>query len=128
MGTVPDRGLPAWYAAADVFAFPSVKEGFGLVVLEAMAADVPVVTSDLPVFREYLAPERDALLVPVGDATALAEALGTVLDNREVRQGLVNAGRAVARRYNWSASARRHIEVYEHASRVRSDSQKGTLP
>ncbi len=127
VGTVPDDDLPAWYAAADVFAFPSVKEGFGLVVLEAMCADVPVVTSDLPVFREYLAPERDALLVPVGDATALAEALGTVLDNREVRQRLVNGGRAVAHRYSWPASARRHLEVYDHASRVLSDSQKGTL-
>ncbi|MET0740201.1 MAG: MSMEG_0565 family glycosyltransferase [Candidatus Nanopelagicales bacterium] len=133
VGTVPDEDMPAWYAAADAFAFPSVKEGFGLAVLEAMCADVPVVTSDLPVFREYLVPDRDALLVPLGDATAFAKALGTALDDRAVRTRLVNGGRAVAARYTWPASARRHVEVYGQAllirdSRVLSDSRKGTLP
>ena len=56
--TSPRDEMAAWYAAADVLAFPSVKEGFGLAALEAMAAGVPVVTSDLPVFREWLVPGR----------------------------------------------------------------------
>ena len=56
LGTVPDAELPGWYAAADVLAFPSTKEGWGLAVLEAMSAGLPVVASDLPVFREYLRP------------------------------------------------------------------------
>ena len=60
LGTVPDAELPGWYAAADVLAFPSTKEGWGLAVLEAMSAGLPVVVSDLPVFREYLRPGRDA--------------------------------------------------------------------
>ena len=81
LGTVPDAELPGWYAAADVFAFPSTKEGWGLAVLEAMSAGLPVVASDLPVFREYLRPGQDALMVPVDDAAALAAALGTVLDD-----------------------------------------------
>ena len=74
VGTVPDADIPPWYAAADVLAFPSVKEGFGLAVLEAMSAGIPVVTSDLPVFREYLVPGRDALLVEPGDVGGLATA------------------------------------------------------
>ena len=81
LGTVPDAELPGWYTAADVLAFPSTKEGWGLAVLEAMSAGLPVVASDLPVFREYLRPGQDALMVPVDDAGALAAALGTVLDD-----------------------------------------------
>src|SRR5204863_1553284 len=81
LGTVPDAELPGWYAAADVLAFPSTKEGWGLAVLEAMSAGLPVVASDLPVFREYLQPGQDALMVPVDNAAALAAALGAVLDD-----------------------------------------------
>ncbi len=66
LGTVPDAELPGWYAAADVLAFPSTKEGWGLAVLEAMSAGLPVVASDLPVFLEYLRPGRDALMVRRG--------------------------------------------------------------
>ena len=112
VGTVPDADMPSWYAAADVLAFPSVKEGFGLAVLEAMSAGLPVVTSDLPVFREYLRPDRDALLVPAGDAGALASALRSVLTDDRRREALVSAGRAVAGRFTWEESARRHLSVY----------------
>ena len=56
LGPVADDDMPALYRAADVFAFPSEREGFGLVVLEAQAAGVPVVVSDLPVLREFLSP------------------------------------------------------------------------
>ena len=75
LGTVSDEELGGWYRAADAFAFPSVKEGFGLVVLEAMAMGLPVVATDIPVFAEYLSDGDDALLAPVGDAAALADAL-----------------------------------------------------
>lgn len=104
--------MPCWYAAADALAFPSVKEGFGLAVLEAMSAGIPVVTSDLPVFREYLVPGRDALLVPVGDTAGLADALASALGDADLRAGLVAAGRAVAARFSWERSAVRHQEVY----------------
>jgi glycosyltransferase-like protein len=112
IGTVPDEDMPAWYRAADVLAFPSVKEGFGLAVLEGMSAGLPVVTSDLPVFREYLEPGRDALLVPVGDVDGLAAALSAVLTDDVLRDRLVAAGRRLVRRFTWAASARRHLDVY----------------
>jgi glycosyltransferase-like protein len=118
VGTVPDEDMPAWYAAADVLAFPSVKEGFGLAVLEAMSAGVPVVTSDLPVFREYLVAGRDALLVSVGDVPALAAALRAALFDDELRGRLVAAGRAVAGRFTWQQSARRHQDVYARLCRT----------
>jgi glycosyltransferase-like protein len=112
VGTVPDEEMTAWYHAADVFAFPSVKEGWGLVVLEALAAGLPVVATDIPVFREYLASGESALLVPPDDDAALADALASVLTRPDLRSRLVTAGRAVARRYDWGTSAARHIDIY----------------
>jgi glycosyltransferase-like protein len=112
LGLVPDDEVPGWYAAADALAFPSTKEGFGLAVLEAMCAGRPVVTSDLPVFREYLRPDLDALLVPVGDEAAVAAALGAVLTDGPLRDRLVAAGHRVAERFTWRASALRHAELY----------------
>ena len=112
LGTVPDAELPGWYAAADVLAFPSTKEGWGLAVLEAMSAGLPVVASDLPVFREYLRAGKDALMVPVNDAAALATALATVLDDRPLADRLRAAGRAVSTRFTWANCAAEHQKIY----------------
>ena len=112
VGTVPDAELPAWYAAADVLAFPSTKEGWGLAVLEAMSAGLPVVASDLPVFGEYLTSGRDALLVPVDDPAALATGLATVLDDPDLAASLRDAALATARRYTWARSAAEHQAIY----------------
>ena len=116
LGTVPDAELPGWYATADVLAFPSTKEGWGLAVLEAMSAGLPVVASDLPVFHEYLRPGEDALMVPVNDAGALATALAAVLDGRELAARLRTAGRAVCARYTWARSAAEHRKIYAEVS------------
>lgn len=118
LGTVADAELPAWYAAADVLAFPSTKEGWGLAVLEAMSAGLPVVASDLPVFREYLRPGRDALLVPVDDAPALAAALTAVLDDRRLAGRLRSAGLAVCARFSWAQSATQHQAIYAAVGRA----------
>jgi glycosyltransferase-like protein len=115
LGTVPDAELPGWYAAADVLAFPSTKEGWGLAVLEAMAAGLPVVASDLPVFLEYLKPGQDALMVPVDDAGALAQALASVLDDQALAARLRTAGHAVAARFTWASAAAAHQKIYASA-------------
>jgi glycosyltransferase-like protein len=112
LGTVPDAELPGWYAAADVLAFPSTKEGWGLAVLEAMSAGLPVVASDLPVFREYLRPGQDALMVPADDAAALAAALGTVLDDAALAGRLRAAGHEVCARFTWDRCAAEHQRIY----------------
>jgi glycosyltransferase-like protein len=112
LGTVPDAELPAWYAAADVLAFPSTKEGWGLAVLEAMSAGLPVVASDLPVFREFLSPGRDALLVPADDAPALAAAIATVLDAPDLAGRLRSAALATCERFTWARSAAEHQAIY----------------
>jgi glycosyltransferase-like protein len=112
LGTVPEIDMSAWYRAADALAFPSVKEGFGLAVLEGMSADLPVVASDLPVFREYLRPGIDALMPGVGDVPALADALQAVATDAGLRQELAAAGRRVAARFSWRACAEEHRGVY----------------
>ena len=113
LGTVPDDEMAAWYRAADAFAFPSVNEGFGLAVLEAMAAGLPVVVTRLPVFAEYLRFGVDALAVAPGDDEGLADALDTVAHDDGVREKLRQSGPEVAARFSWDTTALQHIAIYE---------------
>jgi len=83
-----------------------------------MSAGLPVVTSDLPVFREYLAPGRDALLVPVDTPAALAGALTSVLGDQPLAERLRAAGRTVAARFTWEATAAEHEAIYTSLGRT----------
>jgi glycosyltransferase-like protein len=112
LGTVSDQELPEWFGAADGFAFPSLKEGWGLVVLEAMAAALPVVTSDIDVFHEFLTHERDALMTRTGDARSLARGLARLVDEETTRQRLAVRGPEVAASYSWANTAGQHLDFY----------------
>jgi glycosyltransferase-like protein len=112
LGPVAEDDMPALYRAADVLAFPSEREGFGLVVLEAQAVGLPVVASDLPVLREFLSPGRDCLMVPPGDPEPLAEALVAAATDGPARDRLASAGRRTAARFTWEAAAAAHEAVY----------------
>jgi len=113
LGTVPDDEMAAWYHAADAFAFPSVNEGFGLVVLEAMAAGLPVVLSRLPVFAEYVRFGEDALAVAPGDDEGLVGAVEAVAHDGDVRARLRQRGRELAARFGWDTTALQHIAIYD---------------
>jgi glycosyltransferase-like protein len=113
LGTVDSDELPAWYGAADALAFPSHKEGWGLAVLEAMSAGLPVITTDIPVFREYLTHGEDALLVPVGNPEALAGAMRSVAEDVSLRERLRAGGDRVADRFTWEQTAADHVRIYE---------------
>jgi glycosyltransferase-like protein len=106
LGAVPHEDLPALVAAADVFAFPSTKEGFGLAAMEALAAAVPVVVRDLPVLREVFG---DAVRYGT-DAASLAASMAAALDGQEPDRQ--EAGRALAAAHTWTSAALRHLELY----------------
>jgi glycosyltransferase-like protein len=112
LGPVSDARLEALYRAADVFALPSVKEGFGLVVLEALAAGLPTVLSDLDVFDEVLGDGESALRAPVGDAPAFAAALVRVASSPALAARLRAAGPAVAARHDWARVAAAQEAAY----------------
>lgn len=116
LGTVEDADLRRWYRSADALAFPSTKEGFGLAVLEAASAELPVVASDLPVFREYLTHDETALLAPVANGAALAVQLGRVIEDVELRARLRANARRLADRFTWDAAATAHRELYAATS------------
>ncbi len=118
LGTVSDADLAAWYHAADAFLFPSVKEGWGLVAMEALSVGLPLIASDIPVFREYLDPDETALLVPPGDVGALAAAMRRLVEDPETRMQLAAAGREMVEQFTWHAAASRHRSVY---ARIVSD-------
>lgn len=113
LGPIPDDDMPALFRAADLLAFPSEREGFGLVVLEAQAAGLPAVVSDLPVLREFLVDGRDCRMVPAGDAGALAAGLVEVMGDAPLRARLMEGGCATAARFTWQRAAEAHERVYE---------------
>jgi glycosyltransferase involved in cell wall biosynthesis len=109
-GFVPDEDLPALYSATDLFVFPSLYEGFGLPVLEAMACGAPVVTSNTSSLPEVAG--EAALLVDPNSVEALARAMRDVLDNRALRHDLRARGPKQAAKFSWEKAARETLTIY----------------
>ena len=102
--------VPALMAAADLFVFPSLWEGQGNALLEAMAVGVPIVATDIPSTRETIADGEHALLVPPGDAPALAAAVNRVLADPDLAARLADAARIRAQDYDIERTTR-HLEA-----------------
>jgi glycosyltransferase involved in cell wall biosynthesis len=109
-GYLPDEWLPTFYSAAEVFAFPSRYEGFGLPVLEAMACGIPVVAGDAPAVNEIA--KGVALLVPPNDWLALADALERVLTDEGLAEDLCRRGLTLAASFTWERTASLTWQVY----------------
>jgi glycosyltransferase involved in cell wall biosynthesis len=106
--------VPELLAAADVFVFPSIYEGLGGALIEAMALGLPIVASDIAAMREVLEPGRNALLVEPGDAAGLAAAISTLLDDPARRSAFGERSRAIfEERFGLERSVARLTELYE---------------
>ncbi|MET0313816.1 MAG: MSMEG_0565 family glycosyltransferase, partial [Hansschlegelia sp.] len=115
-GPMADDDMPALYRLADMLAFPSVKEGFGLVALEAMASGLPVVVSQIAPFTEYLS-ERDVVWCDPASPRSVADAMMLAL-SEPVRSRLAERGPVVAARHGWVEAARAHLEIYARLAEV----------
>jgi glycosyltransferase-like protein len=113
-GPLRQKLMPALYRAATALVFPSVKEGFGLVVLEAMASGVPVIASRIAPFTEYLG-DADVLWCDPADTASIAAAMEQSLDAHS-RNQLRQRGLQVAARHDWSNVAQCHLATYEALS------------
>ncbi len=113
-GFVADEDLPALYSAADLFVFPSLYEGFGLPLLEAMACGVAVVSSDASSLPEVAQTggEPAALMLPPADEAAWTAAMLRLLDDDGARQRLIAAGRGQVARFTWQAAAGQLAQLY----------------
>ena len=109
---MPPQSLVDLYRAADAFVLASVLEGFSSALIEAMAAELPVVATDVPGIREIVRRGENGLLVPCGDEDALARAMGEVAASPELRGALADGARETARRYGWPAVTSAYVALY----------------
>lgn len=112
-GYIPADELPMWYNAATLFAYPSVYEGFGIPLIEAMACGTPVVAADTTSLPEAAGPA--GVLVPPTDVTAWADALGGLLDDPGSRRLMAAEGWRHAQRFTWAETARQVAASYRRA-------------
>jgi len=110
LGFVPEGELPLWYACARLFIFPSLFEGFGLPVLEAMASGTPVIASNAASLPEVGG--KAVSLVPPNDAARLAREMQTLLASPAQRTAMRAAGRIQASRFTWAAMADQTVQCY----------------
>lgn len=108
-GVLSDADLPKLYRSADAFVFPSVKEGWGLVILEAIASGLPVIVSDQAPFTEFLN-DRQALFVDPDSVESIAEAMCSVFGSAD---SLRLQSQLILSQYAWETSAQQHLQHYQ---------------
>jgi glycosyltransferase involved in cell wall biosynthesis len=116
IGYVEEADKPSLYRLADVFAFPSISEGFGLPVLEAMASGTPVVANDISSIPEIAGDA--AYLVKPDDARGMAGAIIAILLQESLRDSLANQGLARATAFSWRKTAKETLAVYERVMKM----------
>lgn len=110
----PDE-LPEIYRSADVFCAPSTgQEALGIVLLEAMASGLPIVTTSIPGYRTVITDGREGLLVPPENANALGEAILALLRDPDRRLRMGKAGTHRAAHYDWQTVTAEIVRIYEH--------------
>lgn len=127
LGMIDDAQKASLLRSVDLYVAPHTGgESFGIVLVEAMSAGAPVVASDLGAFRRVLDDGEYGVLFPLGDASRLAEAVGSLLDDAQRRKAFSGKASAAVRRYDWSVVATEVLAVYETV--LSGTDQVGELP
>jgi glycosyltransferase involved in cell wall biosynthesis len=113
LGEVAQEALPALYQGADLFLYPTLYEGFGLPVVEAMASGVAVITSNTSALKEIA--EGYAYLVDPLDVKGMGEAIALCMTDPERRAALADLGRRRAEAFHWRTAAAATLAVYRQA-------------
>ena len=116
-GFVDDADLPALYSAADLFAYVSLYEGFGLPLLEAMACGTPVIGSNTSSLPEVIGDV--GLQVDPRDVNDIAHALRQMIDQPELRERSIGAGLERAKLFSWDKAARELLAIYDQMARTK---------
>jgi glycosyltransferase involved in cell wall biosynthesis len=115
-GYVSQEDLPLVYNLSSLFVYPTIYEGFGLPVLEAMACGVPVITTDVSSLPEIVG--EAGMLVPVNDVEALYGAMIAVLGDEDLRRKMINKGMQRAAKFTWEQTAKLTFQVYQQVMRT----------
>jgi phosphatidylinositol alpha-mannosyltransferase len=110
--------VPRFLKSADICVFPSRREGFSLAILEAMAAGVPIIASDIGGFREVLAGGKNGMLFKAGNADALSKSILSLHKDHDLGKKLANAALEAAKAYSWENVAERYISLYHDLQSV----------
>ncbi|OGV35325.1 MAG: hypothetical protein A2020_06285 [Lentisphaerae bacterium GWF2_45_14] len=112
--SLPSQGLVDLYCAANIFVLPTLIETFGMVLVEAMAAGLPIVTTEAPGVTDVISNGVNGLKVPVGDTEAMAEAIANIFNDRELRSTLSSTAlKEAENKYDWKSVTARYLEFYE---------------
>jgi len=110
-GWIEEEDKPALLQMASCFVFPSLYEGFGIPIIEAMAAETPVVCSDIPVLREI--GQDAALFCEAKNSREFAENISKILTDENLRNDLIEKGKKIAQNFTWQKTAEKTLEIYE---------------
>jgi glycosyltransferase-like protein len=111
---VSEENIPKYYAACDVYVLPSMMEGWGLSIMEAMATKKPVVATRVGGIPELVEERRNGLLCQPQDVTSLADSIFYLLKNMEIAQKMGEEGLSTARSYSWETTAKKVKQIYEN--------------
>lgn len=120
LGSVPHFEMPSIMQQCDVLIFPSYFEGFGLVILEAMACGLPVIATDATAASDIYHSHDGGWIFPVGDVEALAATLDSCLCDARGTREMGRIARRIAERFTWAACGERWIDIIDELSTIKS--------
>jgi glycosyltransferase involved in cell wall biosynthesis len=113
LGQIPNEKIPEYLVAADCFVLPSLREGFGIVILEAMACGVPVIGTNVGGIPDIIKDGENGILVEPKNSEKLAEAIFKIHSNHEFAKSLAENAMANSGKYNWQSIVEKVYKIYQ---------------